>query len=203
MKENGPKIFNNTALEIFTKSNPAIHIGFYGALVFAYIALSVRYSPLNWWQGILLFLSALFFWTFAEYMLHRYVFHWADESKWGKRFQYIVHGVHHEYPREKLFMPPLPGLIISSLFLIIFTINFAIFGQPTLSFIFMAGFLFGYLSYSLIHYSTHKVKPPSFLRDLWTHHLLHHYQCPDKAFGVSSRFWDRVFNTMPKKKNIV
>ena len=31
-------------------------------------------------------------------------------------------------------------------------------------------------------------------------HHLHHHLTDDKAFGVSSTLWDRVFNTMPTKK---
>ncbi|MDZ7659917.1 sterol desaturase family protein [Fodinibius sp.] len=34
----------------------------------------------------------------------------------------------------------------------------------------------------------------------YRHHTLHHYKYPDKAFGVSTTLWDRVFGTMPPEK---
>ncbi|MEX2379667.1 MAG: sterol desaturase family protein, partial [Vicingaceae bacterium] len=42
--------------------------------------------------------------------------------------------------------------------------------------------------------------PKNFLKQLWIHHSIHHYQEDDKAFGVSSPLWDYVFGTMPSKK---
>jgi sterol desaturase/sphingolipid hydroxylase (fatty acid hydroxylase superfamily) len=62
---------------------------------------------------------------------------------------------------------------------------------------FTPGFEIGYLVYSLMHYCIHtKVKLP-FMDFMSFHHNLHHYREPEKAFGVSSRFWDRIFRTMP------
>jgi sterol desaturase/sphingolipid hydroxylase (fatty acid hydroxylase superfamily) len=31
------------------------------------------------------------------------------------------------------------------------------------------------------------------------HHMHHHFQTPDKRYGVSSPLWDYVFGTMPKE----
>lgn len=196
-----PRVFENPILEKLTDSNIYLHVGFYGALVCFYLIVSLNYTDLEVWENILVLVGAIFFWTFAEYMLHRYVFHIADQSNFARRLQYILHGVHHDQPRDKIFMPPIAGLLISSLFFSIFWLAFWIFGIPFVAWAFTSGFILGYLIYSLIHFGTHRVKPPEFLKDLWTHHLLHHYQYPDKAFGVSNRFWDRVFGTMPPKKN--
>lgn len=195
------RVFDNPVLDKLTESNIYIHTVFYGVLVVFYFSVSVIYTSLLWWQNALLFLGAIFFWTFAEYILHRYLFHIAEKSKFTKRLQYILHGVHHDQPRDKIFMPPVPGLILSSFFLGIFYIVYWLFGLGEMAWIFTSGFIMGYFLYSMVHYGTHKVKPPSYLRELWTHHLLHHYQYPDKAFGVSNRFWDRIFGTMPPKKN--
>jgi sterol desaturase/sphingolipid hydroxylase (fatty acid hydroxylase superfamily) len=60
----------------------------------------------------------------------------------------------------------------------------------------------GYASYLCVHYSVHAFPPPkNFLKHLWIHHALHHYQQPHSAYGVSSPFWDFIFRTMPEKKN--
>ena len=55
----------------------------------------------------LIFLGGIFFWTFFEYMMHRFVFHLVTENPRTKRIAYIMHGNHHEFPRDRqrLFMP--------------------------------------------------------------------------------------------------
>lgn len=191
------KMFDNPLLEFLSKSNPTVTFITYGSIISTYIVLNYLYGPIsNIGQGIALYLGGLFFWTFAEYFLHRYLFHWITEHPFVQRFHYSVHGYHHEFPRDdtRVFMPPIPGLVLSTLFLGIF---YLIMG--TYAFLFAAGFINGYLIYSTVHYSTHKFKPPKskWLKTLWRHHNLHHYRFPDKAFGVSSPIWDYVFGTMP------
>jgi sterol desaturase/sphingolipid hydroxylase (fatty acid hydroxylase superfamily) len=131
-----------------------------------------------------------------EYVLHRWIFHIDDylQVPVAKRLHYIVHGVHHENPRdhERLFMPPVPGTIIA---LILFSF-WSLFLSEN-AFAFMAGITNGYLLYSYIHYTVHTKPSKLYFHKLWIHHLKHHYKYPDKAFGVSSPIWDIVFRTMP------
>ena len=195
------QIFKNPYLERLTKTNPLQNILVYGTAIIAMIILAgtrIGLSPLEiagW------FFFGLFFWTFAEYMLHRYVFHWVTEAKWSQRFHFVMHGSHHLYPRDKerLLMPPVPGLIMASVLFGIFYVIFWIVGYPKLAFGFFPGFFTGYLLYSFVHRATHVMRPPKRFRKLWMHHSLHHYRYPDKAFGVSNTLWDRVFGTMPPK----
>ena len=114
-----------------------------------------------------------------------------------KRFHYIVHGVHHEHPKDKdrLLMPPLPGTLIA-LFLLSFW--YIILGNN--SFALMAGVINGYLLYGYIHYTVHANPKHKLFRRWWKHHALHHHKFHDKAFGVSTSFWDRIFGTMPTIK---
>lgn len=193
------QIFKNSFLETLTKSNPISTIAFYVLMIMCYLFLNYIYTKNSLFRTIELYMSGLFIWSFMEYVLHRWVFH-IDEYlpfKSAKRFHYIIHGIHHENPKdaERLFMPPIPGLIISFL---LFTFWYLFFKINALAF--MAGLINGYLLYSFIHYTVH-AKPihPKF-RKLWTHHALHHYKYENKAFGVSSPLWDIVFNTMPPKK---
>jgi sterol desaturase/sphingolipid hydroxylase (fatty acid hydroxylase superfamily) len=145
-------------------------------------------------SSVLLFISGVFVWTFFEYLLHRYLFHLRGYSEFIKRFTYTLHGIHHEFPRSErwVFMPPLPG----TLFILVFYGLFWILLRDY-TFIFLAGFLNGYLIYVGIHYLIHLKKPINGFKFLWRHHALHHHKYPDKAFGVSSTFWDHVFHTMP------
>ena len=147
----------------------------------------------------ILFICGTLFWSFFEYLMHRYLFHMIVESPRARRFVYTMHGVHHEYPRDKerLFMPPVPSLIVSS---ILFTIAHFIMGWNALAF--FPGFIFGYILYGSMHYAIHAFAPPKLLKALWRNHHLHHYKAPEKGFGVSSVLWDIVFRTVPKKEEI-
>ena len=191
------RMFDNPILEILSLSSPTIITVAYGSYVAVMLWMNHLYGPVeSLQQGALLYLGGIFTWTFAEYMLHRYVFHFVSDSKIWMRIHYATHGYHHEYPRDsrRLFMPPLPGAIISAVFLGIFAIFMGKF-----AFVFTAGFVNGYIVYSLMHYATHRIAPPKLLKGLWRHHALHHYKHPDLAFGVSTTLWDHVFRTLPPK----
>ena len=95
-------------------------------------------------------------------------------------------------------MPPLPAIILLTIFYGIFWIFLR---EYTIAF--FPGFVFGYLAYISLHYAEHRFKSPKFppLQKLWKYHMLHHYRYPEeKIFGVSTLLWDRVFGTMPEEK---
>ena len=147
----------------------------------------------------LLFIAGILFWSFFEYIMHRYIFHMIVETPRAKRFVYTMHGVHHEYPRDKdrLFMPPVPSIVLATL--IFFLMHLAM-GWNALSF--FPGFVFGYMLYGSMHFAIHAFAPPRFMKALWRNHHLHHYKTPDKGFGVSSVLWDIVFRTVPRKDEV-
>ncbi len=195
-------IFNNPILEKLTKTNLTSNVIVYGTTVgiLIYVALFIQQIPFFTFLG--LFVFALFFWSFAEYILHRFLFHWVSNNKFIKRFHFIMHGSHHLYPKDKerLLMPPVPGLIMATVLFSIFYLVFSIMGYATYTWAFFPGFFLGYLLYSFLHRAIHVRKAPkNFFAYPWKHHILHHYKYPNKAFGVSNTIWDRVFGTMPPK----
>ena len=195
------QIFKNPFLESLTKTSPLQNIIVYGAAIGSLIAFAILRIGLSPLEMFGLFLAGVLFWTLAEYLLHRFVFHWVTEARWSQRFHFIMHGSHHQFPRDKerLLMPPVPGLIMALILFGIFYLIFWILGISTLTYGFFPGFFTGYLVYSFVHRATHVMRPPKRFKKLWMHHSLHHYRYPDKAFGVSNTFWDRVFGTMPPK----
>jgi len=196
-------IFKNPFLESLTKTSLRQNVIVYGLIIafLIYYALATQGISIINFLGFFIF--ALFFWTLAEYLLHRYLFHWISENKFIQRFHFIMHGSHHLFPRdaERLLMPPVPGIIMASALFVLFYIIFSLFNIPVYTFAFFPGFFLGYLLYSFLHRATHVMKPPKRFKYLWTHHSLHHYKYPNLAFGVSNTFWDRVFGTMPPKKS--
>ena len=192
------RIFKNPILEFFTKTNlfitVVLHSIVVGTLLFVNFKNGYVVGPI---QFVLVFLGGLATWTLTEYCLHRYMFHFIPFNKFTERIRYVVHEVHHEFPNDtdRVFMPPLPALIILSFF---FGLFYLIMG--TTVFAFLPAFELGYFLYSFIHYGIHAKKAPKPLEHLWKHHILHHFKYPDEAFGVSSILWDLIFRTMPPKK---
>lgn len=150
-----------------------------------------------------LFVAGLFIWTLTEYVLHRFLFHWTPPGEWGKRLHFIWHGVHHDYPNDRLrlVLPPSVSVPLASLF---FGLYYIIFDTPSV-YPFYAGFMLGYLCYDMMHYAMHHLhwNNPLWLK-IKNHHMLHHYQEHDKGFGVSNPLWDYIFQTtfaLKKGKN--
>ncbi|MCX2454288.1 sterol desaturase family protein [Pedobacter sp. PLR] len=198
------RIFENRYLEALTKTRPWVIYSIYiPTVIFLiyYVWSGYHYSiMLMFW----IFLSAMFTWTFFEYLVHRFLFHFPAGTKLGKRMVYIFHENHHEFPRDRrrLFMPPVPSLIMASVVLLLFCgLSLLVFDSGGYALVFFSGFISGYLIYVSIHYAIHAFPPPKYLKVLWRNHHLHHYQQPDKAFGVSSMLWDTLFSTLPDKKS--
>ena len=150
-----------------------------------------------------LFAAGLFVWSFTEYVLHRFLFHWVPPGNWGERLHFIWHGVHHDYPNDRLrlVMPPSVSIPLAVIF---FTGFRALLGAPAV-YPFFAGFLLGYLCYDMMHYAMHHLRwNHPFWQRVRQHHMLHHYQQNDRGFGVSNPLWDYIFNTtfnLSRKKN--
>ncbi len=191
------RIFENKYLEMMTRTHPFVIYGIYFPIIIGLLYYGATNKGIPAGKEALLFTLGLFFWTLFEYITHRYLFHWIADTVGSKRIVYILHGVHHEYPRDKmrLFMPPLPSIVIAT---IIFSIMYLLIRGYALSF--FPGFLFGYILYGSMHFAIHAFAPPKFLKALWRNHHLHHYKAPDKGFGVSSVLWDVVFGTVPEKE---
>lgn len=192
-------IFKNKYLEYLTKTHPLVIWGLYIPI----IAYMLFYSYTNFKFGVLsmviFFSGGIFFWSFFEYMMHRYIFHFMAKSERALRIVYIIHGNHHEYPRDKerLFMPPVPSLLLASaVFSSMYFIGY-LFGISSYAFVFFPGFILGYLIYGTMHYAIHAWNPPfKWMKPLWRNHHLHHYKKNELGFGVSSTLWDHVFGTM-------
>lgn len=199
-RELSSRLFKSPFLERFTRTPIWIPIGMYILLIFLSIYYAVLVLSLNLLWIFPIFLGGFLFWTFAEYMIHRFVYHTESNSRWLYRIQFTGHTVHHQHPIDptRLAMPPLPSIILSSLFLGLFYLFI-----KQWAFVFWPGFMAGYLTYISFHYLQHTIKSPMIpsLRKLWLYHQLHHYQNPYAAFGVSTLLWDRIFGTLPKIKS--
>lgn len=197
------RLFEHPLLESLSKTRPWVIYAIYIPLSAHFIYLAMANFGFDWKKVTLLFIVAMFSWTLAEYLTHRFLFHFEATSAFGKRIVYIFHEQHHEYPRDKmrLFMPPVPSLLIAMVLIGIFSaISYLATATIGYALVFFAGFVSGYLIYVSMHYAIHTYAPPKYLKALWRNHHLHHYKHPDKAFGVSSVLWDKLFGTLPPSK---
>lgn len=188
------RLFQSQYLEMLTKTHPLVIWGMYTPVIIYFLYRSHDKLLYSIPYVALIFLCGVFFWTFFEYLMHRFVFHFAAESPRVRRFIYVLHGNHHEYPRDKerLFMPPVPSLILASA---IFALQYLALGNHV--YMFFPGFLIGYLMYGTMHFAIHAWNPPfKWMKPLWRNHHLHHYKNEEMGFGVSSTLWDLVFGTM-------
>src|SRR5690606_27518060 len=182
------RLFKSDYLEMLTKTHPLVIWGMYLPVIIYMLYYSNTTLEYSLSRVLILFFVGMFAWTFFEYLAHRFLFHWVAESDRAKKFVYTLHGNHHHYPRDKqrLFMPPVPSIIIASA---LFGIQYLLMGKYT--FMFFPGFILGYLIYGSMHYAIHAWNPPfKWMKGLWRNHHLHHYKDEHNGFGVSSTLWD-------------
>ena len=194
-------MFKSNLMEILSKVHFAVPLFIFipSIIIFIYKDFATGVSLLNF--GLYFFIG-LGVWTITEYVMHRFVFHYHPTSEFGKKIHFIFHGVHHDYPRDKkrLVLPPSVSIPLARAFYLLF----ASFLTQELLFAFFPGFLLGYLMYDMLHYAMHHHNFKSgIMKKVKQHHMLHHYQDPEKGFGVSSSLWDIIlrsgFTREPKK----
>lgn len=193
-----PPLFKSRFLDFFSRIHPAVPALIYVPVIAALVVLAAR-DGVAALEIVLLVAAGLFIWTLSEYWLHRKVFHWDPDHPIGHRLHFIIHGVHHDHPNDKLrlVMPPGASIPLAALF---FGVFWLIVGLPTALPLF-AGFLIGYLIYDYTHYYLHHVVPKSdFGKRLREAHMRHHFQDHRYGFGVSSQLWDAVFRTLPRTR---
>ena len=142
------------------------------------------------WGGL-----GLFAWTFAEYLIHRFVFHFEPQGVFGKRLLYLFHGFHHDVPADldRVVMSPLASVPLAGLFYLVFRLALG----PELASPFFAGFLLGFIFYDSVHYAIHHRSLSRHwpLRLLKRRHFRHHFRDSEVDFGVTSPLWDRLLRT--------
>lgn len=193
------KLFDNPILERLSRTHISVPLIVFAIYSTALIYWSVTHTTLSVLATIGLFFAGVLAFTWVEYMVHRYLFHMGTYTQAREKLQYTLHGVHHEFPKDKdrLAMPPLLSITLATVLLLVFRVVMGDF-----AFAFLPGFLVGYALYLAIHYMVHAFQPPkNFLKALWVNHGVHHYKDGEIVFGVSSPLWDYIYGTMRLKKD--
>jgi len=193
-----PPLFESEFLNFFSRVHPAVP-----AVVFIPVIVAMEWigaaNGVSALALVLLTAGGVAFWTLTEYWLHRLVFHWEPDNAFGHRMHFIIHGIHHDHPNDKLrlVMPPAVSIPLAALFFFAFTL---IFGTPA-AYPLFGGFIAGYLFYDYTHYYVHHFVPRSDPgKRLREQHMRHHFQDHRFGYGVSSPIWDVVFRTLPRQR---
>jgi sterol desaturase/sphingolipid hydroxylase (fatty acid hydroxylase superfamily) len=196
------RLFESNFLEFFSHVSPVTVLVIWLPVAAFFVARAVSTAPAgaSVWHIPAGVVIGLAFWTIAEYMLHRFLFHFAPRNAWQERISFLFHGVHHAQPqcKTRLVMPPAVSIPLAAVFYGLFwLIVGVIIGAPQWVAPLFAGFILGYIAYDMTHYSTHHFPVRGYFRFLKIYHMNHHYKTPDMKFGVTSPVWDRVFGTLP------
>jgi sterol desaturase/sphingolipid hydroxylase (fatty acid hydroxylase superfamily) len=165
----GKRLWNRTACLV-----PTVTVAIYfGELIFALAIALLAASTFKPPIAILFFCCGLVAWTLAEYITHRFVLHAVAP---------VEHGIHHTRPQDAI------DKIFWQIWLA-FGVVYLTMGGTVL-----ADALVGYAWYLSVHYCTHH-NPAILPASLLNHHLDHH-KFARRNYGVTTKFWDRVFGTM-------
>jgi len=194
------RLFQSNFLEFFTHISPVAILILWVPVALALLAYAVLTAgPAFPWHIPAGVLTGLFLWTFAEYTLHRFLFHYHAKGERAQRVFFLFHGVHHAQPQLKtrLVMPPVVSIPLAALFYGLFYLIVGVLLKgPQWVAPLLAGFIAGYLAYDMIHYATHHFPMRSgYWKYIKRYHMAHHFKAPDALYGVSSPVWDRVFRT--------
>jgi dihydroceramide fatty acyl 2-hydroxylase len=191
-----PPMFESRLLDACSRVHPSVPVILFLPAIVALLVIGIgRAGTL---AAVGLALGGYVFWTLTEYWMHRIVFHFEPEQGLGAKLHWIIHGVHHDHPndRMRLVMPPSVSVPLAALFLLLFWAVLGSVWAPA----FGGGFLAGYLIYDMTHYHVHHHTPRTRagrrLREL---HMRHHFQDDTRGFGVSAPWWDLVFGTAPRR----
>jgi sterol desaturase/sphingolipid hydroxylase (fatty acid hydroxylase superfamily) len=191
-------------MEALSKVHWSVPLFIFIPLILFFFYLVIFTTQAAWWFILLWYAIGLLVWTITEYLLHRFVFHYHPKTTVGKRVFWIFHGVHHDYPNDKmrLVMPPSVSLPLGTVFFFLFRWIFSYTAQPLEHlYAFFPGFLTGYLIYDMTHYALHHLNAqPNWIKRMKKHHMIHHYQEPERGFGVSSALWDNIFGSNFSKR---
>ncbi len=168
-------------------------------LTMAMLAYVYFSGHLHWATAIPLFAAGCVLWTFYEYVLHRFLFHFHPRTQVGELFVWLAHENHHIDPYDPHIVVAHPWVSLPSAVLTA-AILYALFGASGL--VVSAGFSTTYVYYEYVHYSVHFGQH----RIAWTNaqrtrHLRHHFNDGTREFGVTTGLWDHVFRTVPPRSS--
>ncbi len=140
------RLFKSEYMEMMTKTHPIVIYSMYFPVIAFMLYYGASYKGLTIWLEVLLFIAGTLFWTFFEYLMHRFLFHMFVRESGGalrrvcRSYQCMACIMNIRVIRNACLCHPHRSLIVAS---IIFMMMHFVIGWNTLAF--FPGFLFGYM----------------------------------------------------------
>jgi sterol desaturase/sphingolipid hydroxylase (fatty acid hydroxylase superfamily) len=185
------RLFQSEWLERLTVISPRAFAVTWAAILAFLVWATLGIASPGAWFGLVA--AGLLLWSLFEYCMHRYLFHLELDSDLGRWFAFVIHGNHHEDPKDphRSLMPPIVSVTLSAM----------IWGGLVLAFgatgtVIFLGFEIGYVCYDSVHYACHQRPARSgIMKILRQHHIRHHYGRTNGNYAITTIFWDHLFGS--------
>ncbi|MEM1216725.1 MAG: fatty acid hydroxylase, partial [Bacteroidota bacterium] len=107
--DQSPDMFQHKWMNLLTRTHIAFPVTIFFAYAVGLLYFANMHTTLSAASITGLFLAGTLLFTFAEYSVHRWGYHPPEDAgPRFKKFSYTVHGIHHDYPKDKqrLALPP-------------------------------------------------------------------------------------------------
>jgi sterol desaturase/sphingolipid hydroxylase (fatty acid hydroxylase superfamily) len=110
------KLFKSKFMERVTRTPLWVPQVMFVSTIIGFIYYNIENAIFPKEISVIMYVVGLLSWSFIEYIVHRFVYHTETNSDAFLSVQHSAHGIHHQHPRDKdrLAMPPLPGIILAS-----------------------------------------------------------------------------------------
>jgi len=139
--------------------------------------------------------SGIFLWIIAEYIMHRFLFHFRTDNILMSKLVDELHTCHHREP----FNLTIVGMSLRHsipIALLNYVVLFLLLESWQLAWLISSGFGIGYLTYEVRHYNIHKQLREKETWPRWAaFHLTHHFGGAKTNFGITNSLVDRIFGT--------
>ncbi len=185
------------ALERWVRTHWLVPFLIFGPAAAGLLVYALAFRQLDVLGVIALTILGALGWTFEEYLIHRFIFHYPAKSALGKRLLYIAHEGHHLDPKDRDFVVALPliSVPVSLVSLAVLWVIVGVYAAPLI-----AGFWLAYVYYEYVHFSVHNHRRYiGWTNEQRKRHFRHHFKDATREFGVTSPLWDYVFGTAPER----
>src|ERR1700712_5335072 len=86
------QLFRNSYLKMLTKTHPLVIWGIYLPIIVYSLYHGKVSAGFTGTYVFIIFVAGVLFWTFFEYLMHRFMFHLVADSERARKFIYVMHG---------------------------------------------------------------------------------------------------------------
>jgi 4-hydroxysphinganine ceramide fatty acyl 2-hydroxylase len=179
----------------YVASRNPIHLMMFVLPLLAFFLFHSISTSSNSLMTVLAMLGGVIYWTFLEYIIHRFLYHSSYHSGRVRYFVGSFHTYHHQEMNDHR--------VLNAGFLMVYIVTPTVLSPLLLftqDFQFLSSLAVGLMSahyfYEWVHYMLHyKAYETGYLNYIQKYHFYHHDVAENKNYGNTSHLWDLVFGT--------